>query len=104
MKKATEKKAGKKPKAAKARKAADLEGLRQRLTGLVASKAVTIVGAALEDAEKKINVAAMKYLFEMIGLYPARAGEEKSAEKPDLVDTLLQNMGLPTEPRNAESS
>lgn len=57
-----------------------------------------MVKAALEDAEKKVNIGAMKFLFEMIGLYPVRAGEERTCEKPDLVDMLLKKMGLPTEP------
>jgi len=86
------------------KKSDDLEALRQRITRLVAAKAMSITRAAVDDAEKKINVAAMKYLFEMIGLYPSRTGEEPVNQKPEFVDTLLRKMGLPTGPRADEEA
>ncbi len=39
----------------------------------------------------------MKYLFEMIGLYPAAAQEERQSED-SLARTLLRRLGLPEEP------
>jgi hypothetical protein len=40
---------------------------------------------------------AMKYLFEMIGLYPGAAPEEAPVED-SLARTLLRRLGLPEEP------
>ncbi len=45
----------------------------------------------------KGHYAAMKYLFEMIGLYPAAAQEETQGED-SLARTLLRRLGLPEEP------
>ena len=45
----------------------------------------------------KGHYAAMKYLFEMIGLYPAAAPEETEGED-SLAKTLLRRLGLPEEP------
>ena len=45
----------------------------------------------------KGHYAAMKYLFEMIGLYPAAAQEEPQGED-SLARTLLRRLGLPEEP------
>ena len=45
----------------------------------------------------KGHYAAMKYLFEMIGLYPAAAPEETEGED-SLARTLLRRLGLPEEP------
>jgi len=45
----------------------------------------------------KGHYAAMKYLFEMIGLYPAAAQEEGQGED-SLARTLLRRLGLPEEP------
>ena len=59
---------------------------------------MAITKAATDDAEKKINVAAMKYLFELIGLYPVVVEEKKDNEQPDFSETLLRELGLPTEP------
>ena len=39
----------------------------------------------------------MKYLFEMIGLYPAATQEETQGED-SLARTLLRRLGLPEEP------
>ena len=39
----------------------------------------------------------MKYLFEMIGLYPAAVQEETQGED-SLARTLLRRLGLPEEP------
>ena len=45
----------------------------------------------------KGHYAAMKYLFEMIGLYPAATQEENEGED-SLARTLLRRLGLPEEP------
>lgn len=57
--------------------------------------AVEMVETTISEAESG-HYAAMKYLFEMIGLYPATAQTEQSS--PDsLAQTLLLRLGLPEE-------
>jgi hypothetical protein len=71
----------------------DLIDLRQRITGLVAQNAVSMVQCAIDAVQEEGQYQAIKYLFEMIGLYPAAAGSEDV--KPDsLTETLLQRLGL----------
>jgi len=76
----------------------NLDTLRLKITEMVAGRALVITQAALDDAEEEVNVAAMKYLFELIGLYPARSSEERDQEKADLVAILARKLGLPAEP------
>jgi len=71
----------------------DLADLRQRITGLVAQNAVSMVQCAIDAVQEEGQYQAIKYLFEMIGLYPVAAGSEDI--KPDsLTETLLKRLGL----------
>jgi hypothetical protein len=78
-----------------ARKAADLEAIRKQINELVGSEAVNLVESTIAEADKG-HYVAMKYLFEMIGLYPA-TGPEVPAGEDSLAKTLLRRMGLPEE-------
>jgi hypothetical protein len=73
-----------------------LAGLREQITNMVKDEAVAMVQTTIEEAGKG-HYAAMKYLFEMIGLYPATAQTE-TLGKDSLAKTLLRRMGLPEEP------
>ena len=80
------------------RKPADLAAIRQKITNLVANKAYEMVKDTVEDIEKKGNLTAVKFLFEMIGLYPGLAGEEEPATGEDsLARALFEKLGLPEE-------
>jgi hypothetical protein len=71
----------------------DLTDLRQRITALVAQNAVGMVQCAIDAVQEEGQYQAIKYLFEMIGLYPAAAGSEDV--KPDsLTEILLKHLGL----------
>jgi hypothetical protein len=78
------------------RKPADLAAIRQQITNLVVSQAVAMVRTTMEEAEKG-HYAAVKYLFEMIGLYPAATQEEIPGDD-SLARTLMRRLGLPEEP------
>jgi hypothetical protein len=73
---------------------ADLSALRQQITGLVARNAVAMVQQAIDAVNEEGQYQAIKYLFEMIGLYPASAAEVFPVED-SLVKTLLDHLGLP---------
>jgi hypothetical protein len=85
-------KSGKRPK-----KPADIVQVRESITNMVTNSAKAIAKQVIEDA-KSGQLASVKYLFEVAGLYPLT--EETAAALPEhsLAHTLLRRMGLPTEP------
>jgi hypothetical protein len=85
---------GKKP-----RKSKDVTELRRQIENLVTRKAVTMVETAIGEADKG-HFAAMKYLFEMIGLYPGPSEAEPQGED-SLARTLLRRLGMPEEEARA---
>jgi len=84
------------PRGKKARQATDLAAIRQQITDLVRNQALPMVEITISEVDKG-HYAAMKYLFEMIGLYPAATQEENEGED-SLARTLLRRLGLPEEP------
>ncbi|HWF91795.1 MAG TPA: hypothetical protein VN684_05895 [Terriglobales bacterium] len=77
----------------KPRKSKDVTELRRQIENLVTRKAVTMVETAIGEADKG-HFAAMKYLFEMIGLYPGPSEAEPEGED-SLARTLLRRLGMP---------
>jgi hypothetical protein len=73
---------------------ADLSALRGQITDQVARNAVAMVQQAIDAVNEEGQYQAIKYLFEMIGLYPASATENSPVED-SLVKTLLRHLGLP---------
>jgi hypothetical protein len=75
------------------REGTSLELLRQQITKLIASDALDMVAATV-DQVKNGQYQALKYLFEMVGLYPAASGEE-AAQEDSLAKILLSRLGIP---------
>ena len=73
----------------------DMVEARKNTSDVVRCSAMEIIDALIQKA-KDGEVGPAKYLFEMVGLYPAT---EETSSKPEdsLAYTLLQRMGLPTE-------
>jgi hypothetical protein len=71
----------------------DLSELRRKITELVAQNAVPMVQQAIDAVREEGQYQAMKYLFEMVGLYPAIA-QEDSASQESLAQILLDQLGL----------
>jgi hypothetical protein len=71
----------------------DLSELRRKITELVAQNAVAMVQEAVDAVREEGQYQAMKYLFEMVGLYPAIA-QEDSASQESLAQILLDQLGL----------
>jgi len=71
----------------------DLSALRRRITELVARNAVAMVQQAIDAVKEEGQYQAIKYLFEMIGLYPATVEDESEVES-SLAQTLLEQLGL----------
>ena len=74
----------------------DLAAIRQRITELVSGQALSMVETTIAEADKG-HYAAMKYLFEIIGLYPTTVAEEAPADD-SMTRILLRRLGLPEEP------
>lgn len=73
-----------------------LEQLREGIQKQVGNEAEEIVDGLIEEAKKGYCNQA-KFLFEMIGLYPATVGEEPP-EEDSLAKTLLHRLGFPDGP------
>lgn len=71
----------------------DLSALRRRITELVARNAVAMVQQAIDAVKDEGQYQAIKYLFEMIGLYPAIADDESEAQN-SLAQILLEQLGV----------
>jgi len=72
----------------------DLEVLRRRIVNHVGGKAFDMVKNTSEALTKTINVVAMKYLFEMIGLFPAGEPQLDTADDQNLAEVLMSRLGL----------
>jgi hypothetical protein len=77
-----------------AESATDLCALRLTIAELVARNAVGMVQQAIDAVKEEGQYQAIKYLFEMIGLYPATVQGESPVQE-SLAWTLLQQLGLP---------
>jgi hypothetical protein len=93
-----------KKKTAARPKVKNIAALREQITDMVKGHAVGMVDTTIAEADKG-HFAAMKYLFEMIGLYPL-AGEEEPEVLGDsvLAKTLIRRLGLQEEGAEAARS
>ena len=97
MKKAANKrgsKAARKVTRARSQKPVDLEAIRKQIAAIVGGEAISMVETTMAEVGKG-HYAAMKFLFEMIGLYPV-SGPEPAGED-SLASQLFRRLGLPEE-------
>jgi hypothetical protein len=78
------------------RQARDLAEIRRHIADIVGNGAIGMVETTIDQVGKG-HYLGMKYLFEMIGLYPATATNE-AAEEDSLAAVLLRRLGLPEAP------
>jgi hypothetical protein len=113
MKKAKSRKPARKKAASKSksRKPVDLQAIREAIVSQVGVEAAEMTDALVEEA-KKGQLAPTKFLFEIIGLYPARAAsgdneqaeDEEAEEGNDLASVLLRRLSLPEPDESSEST
>lgn len=77
------------------RETPDLAEIRGHIADIVGSGAVGMVETTIEQVGKG-HYLGMKYLFEMIGLYPATSTED--AAEDSLAAVLLRRLGIPEQP------
>ena len=92
--KATVPKKAAKKRSTRKLKDADLAGIRKKITNIVSSEAPGMAKAGVGEALKG-ELAPMKYLFEVAGLYPPAEGTEERPEQNSLARMLLDKLGLP---------
>lgn len=73
--------------------------LRLQINTIVASNAVEMVQAMIDRA-KKGQPQALKYLFQMIGLYPATS-DDRTSQGGSLAQLLLKRIGISQEQKYA---
>ena len=78
-------------------KPADLPEVREQIRNLVGNAAVAMVKNGIAEANKG-HYAAMKFLFELIGLFPGEEGEEEGAGEGGLVKALFERLGVDAGP------
>lgn len=75
----------------------DLKSLREEIRDIVSGRALAMVETTIEEVDKG-HYLAMKYLFEMIGLFPETPSLQESAlEEESLARTLLRRLQIPEE-------
>ena len=74
----------------------DLAEIRRQINAIVGNGAVGMVETTIDQVGKG-HYLGMKYLFEMIGLYPATLSDEAPKED-SLAAILLRRLGLPDVP------
>src|SRR5260370_35279132 len=84
---------------AKMQKPANPAEMRQSVTDMAESEMKNITHAVVEEA-KKGQLATVKYLFEVSGVYPAATeqNQARAEEGETLARMLLTRLGVPLEP------
>lgn len=72
---------------------ASLPELRQAITELVSRNAVAMVQCAIDGVMEEGQYQAIKYLFEMVGIYPSTSGED-DVTGDSLAKVLLRHLGM----------
>jgi hypothetical protein len=105
MTKAKKKATSKKKSSAKTKKAAvaDFREVRRQVKNAICDEASEIAKEVAGEVKSKKQVASMKTLFEVIGLFP-ESPEEREAAGDDqaLAKVLLERLGLSDEPQVSE--
>lgn len=81
--------------------AIDLAEVRKDISNIVGSRAAELANAVLEEG-KKGQLAPVKYLFEVSGLYPASESSEAKPDEESLAHTLMRKLNLPELPIESE--
>ena len=81
--------------------AVDFAEVRKNISNIVGSNAAALATAVME-AGKTGQLAPVKYLFEVSGLYPATEGSASGLDQEVLARTLMRGLNLPETPMVSE--
>jgi len=101
--KTTAKKSAKKKSAAKPKKENNAADVRKRVSTMVKAKAVNMAKAVIGETKKGVpqdlQLATVKYLFEVAEIYPPQADQDTATADEDcLAKTLLNRLNIPDVP------
>ena len=101
------KKSAKKKSAKKSTKGTNPADVRQRVSTMVKSKAMamtkSVIGETQTGVTKDLQLATVKYLFEVAAIYPPQADQDAATADEDcLAKTLLNRLNIPDEPIRRE--
>ncbi len=101
--KATAKKKAKKKSGTRAKKETSPADVRKKVSKIVHAKAVkmakAVIGETDEKMRKDLQLATVKYLFEMAEIFPSQADQDAATEDEDcLAKTLLNRLNIPDVP------
>lgn len=74
----------------------EIQRVRNKITNVVMDESPEMVKRLVRSVNERGNVATLKYLWEMTGLFPVPP-EAEDSEDNMLAKTLLQRMGLSTD-------
>jgi len=89
------KKGGSKPDS-KARAPEEIQRVRNRVRNLIVDSSEEMANRVVQSVNEGGQVAALKYLWEVSGLFPDGA-EAESPEEESLAKMLMERLGLPME-------
>jgi hypothetical protein len=100
---AAAKKRAKKKSAKKDKKETNSADVRKRVSTMVKSKAMamtkSVMGETQKGVTKDMQLATVKYLFEVASIYPPQRDQEAATDEEDsLAKTLLRRLNIPEEP------
>lgn len=90
-------KPAKKKRPGKSKKPVDLVEVRKDIANIVHHEAAELTHAVVEEGRKG-QLAPVRYLFEMAGVYPAPEASRADPEEASLAKTLLHRLGVPDVP------
>jgi hypothetical protein len=101
--KAAAKKSAKKKSATKAKKETNAADVRKKVSTMVKAKAVNMAKAVIGETKKGVpqdlQLATVKYLFEVAEIYPPQADQDAATADEDcLAKTLLNRLNIPDVP------
>jgi len=101
--KTTAKKKAKKKSGTRAKKETSPADVRKKVSKIVHAKAVKMARAVIGETDEKmredLQLATVKYLFEMAEIYPPQADQDvATADEDCLAKTLLNRLNIPDVP------
>jgi hypothetical protein len=101
--KSAAKKSAKKKSATKAKRETNAADVRKKVSTMVKAKAVklaeAVIGKTEDEVPEDLQLATVKYMFEVAAIYPPQADQDAATADEDcLAKTLLNRLNIPDVP------
>ncbi len=95
---------GSAPVSAVAAKPDEIQNIRNKVTNVIMKESVEMAQRSVQSVKEGGNTTALKYLWEVAGLFPAVAAQADREEPDSLARILLERLGAPGEVRPADET